>query len=74
MTRPTLAIGGIVAMCLGTRGAAQSGRQGVVHRSPSGVTLRVILDDSHVGSEVSRASTCAAVPAGSERTKIINGP
>jgi quercetin dioxygenase-like cupin family protein len=54
MTR-IFAIGGIVALCLSTPGGAQTDRQGVLYRSAGGTTLRLILDDSNVGSEVSLA-------------------
>jgi quercetin dioxygenase-like cupin family protein len=53
MTRAVL-FAGIIALCLATRGAAQSQTlQGVTYRSPSGTTLRLMLDESNVGSEVS---------------------
>jgi quercetin dioxygenase-like cupin family protein len=53
MTIRTIAIGGFVALCLVTRGAAQSDKlQGVTYRSPTGTTLRLMLDESNVGPEV----------------------
>lgn len=50
-----LIVAGVVAVCLATHGAAQSGKQGVLYRSPGGTTLRLMLDDANVGSEVSLA-------------------
>ena len=38
MTRHLFAIGGIVAVCLGTTGGAQSAQQGVLYRSAGGTT------------------------------------
>ena len=35
-----------------TTAAAQAERQGTLYRAPSGVTLRLLLDDSNVGPEV----------------------
>ena len=52
MTRTLLLIG-ILALCLGTQGAAQSDKpQGITYRSPTGTTLRLMLDESNVGPEV----------------------
>ena len=51
--RTIIIIGSIVALCLATHGAAQTDRQGVLYRSAGGTTLRLMLDDSNVGSEVS---------------------
>jgi quercetin dioxygenase-like cupin family protein len=52
MTLRTISIGAAVALCLVT-GAAQSDKlQGVTYRSPSGSTLRLMLDESNVGPEV----------------------
>ena len=43
-----------IALSLMTRGAAQSDKpQGVTYRSPGGTTLRLMLDESNVGPEVS---------------------
>jgi quercetin dioxygenase-like cupin family protein len=43
----------IIAVCLATRGAAQSEKlQGTTYRSPTGTTLRLMLDESNVGPEV----------------------
>ena len=51
--RRTVLFVGIVALCLVTRGAAQSEKlQGVTYRSPTGTTLRLMLDESNVGPEV----------------------
>ena len=45
-------VGGCRA-CLAAQGAAQSEKlQGVTYRSPSGTTLRLMLDESNVGAEV----------------------
>jgi len=41
-----------IALCLATRGSAQPGKQGITYRSAGGTTLRLILDDTNVGSEV----------------------
>jgi quercetin dioxygenase-like cupin family protein len=49
-----LAIAAVVALCLVISGAAQSDKpQGVTYRSPGGTTLRLMLDESNVGPEVS---------------------
>ncbi len=48
-----LAIVASLALCLASGGAAQSEKlQGVTYRAPSGTTLRLMLDESNVGSEV----------------------
>src|SRR5206468_4782739 len=40
-------------LCLATSGSAESDKpQGVTYRSPSGTTLRLMLDDSNVGPDV----------------------
>jgi quercetin dioxygenase-like cupin family protein len=53
MTMRTMAIGAVVALCVVTRGAAQTEKlQGVTYRAPSGTTLRLMLDESNVGPEV----------------------
>jgi quercetin dioxygenase-like cupin family protein len=46
--------GGLIVLCLlaGT-GAQADKKQGVTYRSPSGTTLRLLLDESNVGPEVS---------------------
>ena len=64
MTR-ALALGGIIALCFVTPGAAlrlgaspssrqaQSERlQGVTYRAPGGTTLRLMLDENNVGGDV----------------------
>ena len=52
MTRTVLS-GAAVAMCLATSGTAQSEQlQGTTYRSPTGTTLRLMLDESNVGPEV----------------------
>jgi quercetin dioxygenase-like cupin family protein len=48
-----LAIGSLVAFCLATTGSAQSEKQGIVYRSQGGTSLRLILDETNVGGEVS---------------------
>ena len=53
--RRALMIAEIVVVCLATQGAAQPARQGVLYRSPGGTTLRLMLDEGNVGSEVSLA-------------------
>ena len=53
MTGRHLAIVASLALCLASGGAAQSEKlQGVTYRAPSGTTLRLMLDESNVGSEV----------------------
>jgi quercetin dioxygenase-like cupin family protein len=43
----------VLALCLATRGAAQSEKlQGTTYRSPGGTTLRLMLDERNVGPEV----------------------
>lgn len=49
-TLTTLAI--LLASCAATA-AAQAGKPGDTYRSPSGATLKLLLDDSNVGPEVS---------------------
>jgi quercetin dioxygenase-like cupin family protein len=44
----------IIMLCLAAAGTAQSDRrQGVSYRSPGGTVLRLMLDESNVGREVS---------------------
>ena len=44
---------GAMALALATQGSAQGEKpQGVVYRSPGGTTLRLMLDEHNVGSEV----------------------
>jgi quercetin dioxygenase-like cupin family protein len=46
-------LGVALALALATSSSAQSGRsQGATYRAPSGTTLRLMLDDSNVGPEV----------------------
>jgi len=45
----------IAAICLVAYGPAQSDQRGVLYRSPRGTTLRLLLDESNVGPEVSMA-------------------
>src|SRR5262247_1859878 len=49
--RLTSATALIIAM-LPTAGSAQAEKQGTTYRSPSGATLKLMLDDSNVGPEV----------------------
>jgi len=43
----------MIALCLAAQGTAQSEKlQGVTYRAPGGTTLRLMLDESNVGSEV----------------------
>jgi quercetin dioxygenase-like cupin family protein len=53
MIKRTLAIGALLALHLATSAGAQSDKQGVTYRAPSGATLRLILDSGNVGPEVS---------------------
>jgi quercetin dioxygenase-like cupin family protein len=52
IVRP-LAIGALLAVCAVTSATAQSDRQGVTYRAPSGATLRLILDSANVGPDIS---------------------
>jgi quercetin dioxygenase-like cupin family protein len=52
MTR-VLALAAVITLCLTTSGRAQNERlQGVIYRAPGGTTLRLMLDESNVGGEV----------------------
>jgi quercetin dioxygenase-like cupin family protein len=52
--KPLLAWVGLVALGVAAPLSAQSPKpQGVTYRSPSGVTLRLMLDETNLGSEVS---------------------
>ena len=53
MIKHTLAIGALLALYLATGAGAQSDKQGVTYRAPSGATLRLILDSANVGPDVS---------------------
>ena len=39
--------------CLGTVGSAQTRPQGVTYRAPGGTTLRLMIDETNLGAEVS---------------------
>jgi quercetin dioxygenase-like cupin family protein len=53
MSNRPIVLGAVAVLCLVTTGAAQSDKpQGVTYRSPSGTTLRLMLDESNVGPEV----------------------
>ena len=43
----------LLLVCAAASAAAQSGKTGETYRSPGGTTLRLFLDDSNVGPEVS---------------------
>ena len=45
--------GGALLLLLAVGTAAQDKSQGVTYRAPSGVTLRLMVDDTNLGSEVS---------------------
>lgn len=48
-----LLIVAVLGLCLAARGAAQSEKlQGTTYRSPGGTTLRLMLDETNVGPEV----------------------
>src|ERR1041384_7853838 len=50
----TLAAALVALTCaVSSAAVAQASKDGVTYRSPSGSTLRLLLDDSNVGSEVS---------------------
>jgi quercetin dioxygenase-like cupin family protein len=53
MTKRALTIAAILALSLSSSGRAQADKQGVTYRAPSGATLRLILDSTNVGSEIS---------------------
>jgi quercetin dioxygenase-like cupin family protein len=51
--RRWVALGGVVALVgLSDRSAAQGVQQGTTYRAPSGIALRLMLDETNVGSEV----------------------
>jgi quercetin dioxygenase-like cupin family protein len=53
MIRQSLALGAAVLLCLAVRGEAQSGKAGgPTYRAPGGTTLKLFLDETNVGSEV----------------------
>lgn len=44
----------VMALCFAADGAAQTGKlQGKLYKSPGGTTLRLMLDEANVGTEVS---------------------
>jgi len=53
MLSRALSLSAILALSLAGGAEAQSDKQGVVYRSPGGSTLRLILDDTNVGPEIS---------------------
>jgi len=53
LVRHRLTLLAIAAVSLTTTSAAQPPQQGVTYRAPSGVTLRLILDENNVGKDVS---------------------
>lgn len=53
MTRRRLLLASVVAAAVADASAAQSPKQGVTYRSAGGTTLRLMLDDTNVGTEVS---------------------
>jgi quercetin dioxygenase-like cupin family protein len=54
MNARTLSLAAGLAVCLAGAAAAQADKpQGTVYRSPGGSTLRLILDDTNVGAEIS---------------------
>ena len=53
MRKSIIAVGGIVGLCLLMGAAAPAEKTpGVTYRSPKGTTLRLLLDESNVGPEV----------------------
>ena len=53
MNPRALSLAATLALCLGATAAAQSDKQGTLYRSPGGSTLRLILDETNVGAEIS---------------------
>ena len=53
MATRTLRTVAVLLVCCAAAAAAQSGKPGETYRSPGGSTLRLFLDDSNVGPEVS---------------------
>jgi quercetin dioxygenase-like cupin family protein len=53
MITRTLRIATVIAACSASVAAAQAEKQGTTYRSPGGSTLKLLLDDSNVGPEVS---------------------
>ena len=52
MTKHVFTLLAAVIVYLASTGGAQSDKQGVLYRSQSGTTLRLLLDDGNVGPEV----------------------
>jgi quercetin dioxygenase-like cupin family protein len=53
MTRQIFAWGTAVVLCLAARGEAQSGKtDSPTYRAPGGTTLKLFLDETNVGSDV----------------------
>ena len=54
MNSRTIWLAASFVLCLSTTAAAQTDKpQGTVYRSPGGSTLRLILDDTNIGAEIS---------------------
>ena len=53
MNPRVLSLAATLALCLSATAAAQSDKQGTLYRSPGGSTLRLILDETNVGAEIS---------------------
>ena len=53
MTISILKTCAVLLVCSATTAAAQAGKTGETYRSPGGTTLRLFLDESNVGKEVS---------------------
>jgi quercetin dioxygenase-like cupin family protein len=53
MISRTLRIAAVIVACTVSTAAAQTEKQGTTYRSPGGSTLKLLLDDSNVGPEVS---------------------
>ena len=51
--RRSIAIASLVCLCVVIRSGAQQKAQGMTYRAPSGVTLRLMLDETNLGTEVS---------------------
>ena len=53
MMKRCLMIGAALLLCIGMRGEAQSGKaDGPTYRAPGGTTLKLFLDETNVGPEV----------------------
>jgi quercetin dioxygenase-like cupin family protein len=53
MNPRVLSLAATLALCLSATAGAQSDKQGTLYRSPGGSTLRLILDETNVGAEIS---------------------